>query len=688
MFRSTIARQTAKILLPGALAVALFAAFIFGIILPSFHQTMVDRKKEMLRQLTSMAWDILSFYQAKEVKGELSRREAQAQAIEQIRQLRYGPGGKDYFWINDNRAVMIMHPYRPDLDGRDLSGFADPQGTRLFREVVRVGQERGEGFVPYLWQWEDNPRRIVPKLSFVKEFPSWGWIVGTGVYLGDVERETLAITRKLTVATLAVLAAVALLSSYMVAQAIRRERKREEAEAELRSHRDQLDTLVKQRTAELTSTNQQLEKEIRENVLTREKLAASEEKFRDILENANDLVQSVKPDGTILYVNKAWKKVLGYDDQEIRGLNIFDVIHPDCRDQCREHLGQILAGEDPGRFEACFRTKGGDRIVVEGSVSCKFAEGKPQLTRGIFRDITARKAAEARIKQQNIFLHDVMESLPFPFYVVDAKDHTILLANSSAGKTGVGSKCYTFTHDRQEPCRSEEEHACPLEKVKASRQPAAVEHVHYDREGRKQVVEVHGYPVFGENGEVVQMIEAVLDITERKLLQEKLRHQSVTDELTGLLNRRGFLSMAEKQLQIADRRGDGLFLLYADLDHLKWINDTLGHSAGDQALATTAEILRRTFRKSDIIARLGGDEFTVLTTGETSSTSEQAILRRLQQAIEQTNKQGNLSFAISLSIGVAQYDPAHPRSLEKLMAEADSRMYTVKKGRGKSKPAA
>jgi methyl-accepting chemotaxis protein len=113
-------------------------------------------------------------------------------AKQAIAQLRYGPRGKDYFWINDMAPRMIMHPIKPELDGKDLSGSQDPNGKKLFVEFVDVCRDKGEGFVDYMWPipGQDAP---VPKLSYVKLFEPWGWIVGTGIYLDDVEQ---AVTSK------------------------------------------------------------------------------------------------------------------------------------------------------------------------------------------------------------------------------------------------------------------------------------------------------------------------------------------------------------------------------------------------------------------------------------------------------------------------------------------------------------
>ncbi len=149
----------------------------------------MDQKKEMIRELTNSAWNILAKFENDERSGIMSRQEAQQQAIIQIQNLHYGIELKDYFWINDMHPKMVIHPYRSDLNGTDLTGFADPQGKNLFLEAVRVVKEQGAGYITYMWQWMDNPARIVPKISYVKGFEPWGWVIGTGVYIDDIQQE-------------------------------------------------------------------------------------------------------------------------------------------------------------------------------------------------------------------------------------------------------------------------------------------------------------------------------------------------------------------------------------------------------------------------------------------------------------------------------------------------------------------
>jgi len=218
-----------RITVPAVLSVLLFAATIFTYILPFIEDHLMDQKRALSRQLAQVALDTLRFYEARARSGDLSLDRAQAMAIEQTRSFRYGPEGKDYFWINDLTPVMIMHPYRSDLEGRDISGLADPDGKRLFEAFVRTAREKGAGYVDYQWQWKDDPSRIVPKVSYVALFEPWGWVVGTGLYTEDVHTEIARITGGLVVVCSAILAITLFLSAYIIRQGRRIDRERSSA---------------------------------------------------------------------------------------------------------------------------------------------------------------------------------------------------------------------------------------------------------------------------------------------------------------------------------------------------------------------------------------------------------------------------------------------------------------------------
>jgi diguanylate cyclase (GGDEF)-like protein len=167
----------------------------------------------------------------------------------------------------------------------------------------------------------------------------------------------------------------------------------------------------------------------------------------------------------------------------------------------------------------------------------------------------------------------------------------------------------------------------------------------------------------------------------REKLEEELLNLAITDPLTNLHNRRGFISLAEQQLKLSDRNKRGVRLYFADLDGLKWINDTLGHEEGDKSLIEAASAFSETFRASDIIARIGGDEFAILAIDLEDTSNPEMLLSRLQSQIDRHNNQENRKYRLSISIGYALYDPESPCSLDDLIARADKLMYEQKRNK-------
>jgi|WetSurMetagenome_2_1015567.scaffolds.fasta_scaffold45804_2 two-component system, cell cycle response regulator len=165
---------------------------------------------------------------------------------------------------------------------------------------------------------------------------------------------------------------------------------------------------------------------------------------------------------------------------------------------------------------------------------------------------------------------------------------------------------------------------------------------------------------------------------EHARMHERLHDISLHDELTGLYNRRGFFTLAEHLLKTAKRQQAGLFMLYCDLDGLKGINDVLGHQKGDWTLIDTANILKETFRGSDIIARIGGDEFVVMPIEATGDNLE-IVIDRLQKAVEMDNTKSKREYKLSISMGTAYFDHLSPCTIDELLSKADRGMYEQKR---------
>ncbi len=313
---------------PAILVLLLFVLAIFGIVTPTVETSITDRKKEMIRELTVAAWGILAECGRQENAGTLSREQAQQLALTEIRHLRYGSEGKDYFWITDLRPVMVVHPYRAELDGKDVSDYRDASGEPVFVKFVNIARTQGEGYASYQWQWKDDPERVEPKLSFVKLYKPWGWIIGTGVYLDDVRAETRRLTGRLTRLSLAIAAVLAVLLFVIGRQSYDIERRRRQAEHDLQE---------------------------------------SEARYRLLVESASEGILLVA-DQRVLFCNKPALALLGMDDASCRDRPVLELL-------ARGHPGSAALGEwlengrGTPRFDALMLGKGSRTVPVALAVS-------------------------------------------------------------------------------------------------------------------------------------------------------------------------------------------------------------------------------------------------------------------------------------------------------------------------------
>ncbi|MDQ7815561.1 MAG: DUF294 nucleotidyltransferase-like domain-containing protein [Melioribacteraceae bacterium] len=234
----------AKTLLPTLLTIGLFIIAIFIVVIPQFENIIMDRKREMIRELTNSTVSMINNWYQQQINGSISEKEAQISAINQIRGLRYGEELKDYFWVTDLYPKMIVHPYRPDLEGNDLTDFEDLKDKKLFVEMVNVVQNFGEGYVDYMWQWKDDSTKIVPKLSYVKKFKPWNWVVGTGIYVEDVKLEISRLEQKILTISIIITILSSLLLFYIAFQNLKSEKLRKKAEDDLKESREKYRTLV------------------------------------------------------------------------------------------------------------------------------------------------------------------------------------------------------------------------------------------------------------------------------------------------------------------------------------------------------------------------------------------------------------------------------------------------------------
>jgi diguanylate cyclase (GGDEF)-like protein len=169
---------------------------------------------------------------------------------------------------------------------------------------------------------------------------------------------------------------------------------------------------------------------------------------------------------------------------------------------------------------------------------------------------------------------------------------------------------------------------------------------------------------------------------ERQRKHEKLRSMSYIDELTGLYNRRGFFKLAEQKLKLDQRLNRDFYLIYLDIDSMKWINDNLGHHEGDQALISVSRVLKDSFRQSDLIARIGGDEFAILACGvDISSMNEKLLTQRIHHNLKERSKKNGRPYKLSVSIGIIDSKSAGVLNVDEMLKRADCRMYRNKRNK-------
>ncbi len=338
------------ILSPVILTFALCLGLIFILVIPAMKRQIIDRKKEMIRELTQTAWSELVGLHEQEQRGVLTREAAQQAAIARIQRLRYGDDAKDYFWITDTRPRMIMHPYRPELNGQDLSGYTDPAGKKLFAAFAELVQAQGDGYTDYLWQWKDDEHRVAPKLSYVKGFKPWGWIIGTGIYLEDVRTEIAKVTRRVMVVSLWISLIIGGLLVYIAIQGLRLERQRQDAESALR---------------------------------------ASEEKYRLLVEGTTEGILMISQDRPI-YANKTLLDQLGYTEQELMDLPLSRIIEP-----VNNQLARLIGKE------------GQTTDVLLASAPVKIGDRTGQVLS--LKDVTAHRKTEEALQRLSA---ELQETLP------------------------------------------------------------------------------------------------------------------------------------------------------------------------------------------------------------------------------------------------------------------------------------
>ncbi|HYG59777.1 MAG TPA: PAS domain S-box protein, partial [Symbiobacteriaceae bacterium] len=385
-------------------------------------------------------------------------------------------------------------------------------------------------------------------------------------------------------------------------------------------------------------------------------------------------------EGRIVRFNRTCQQITGYDASEVEGRYLWDrLLAPEEALAAREDFTAGVAANLGMALEHDWLTRTGERRLIAWSATPLLGEdGSVHHVVGAGADITERRQAELELKEREQRLRSMVESVQTGMLLIDRQTRAIVNANPAAAamigmppESVVGRPCSEFLR-----C-AVEDGACPL----SSDTPVVGDPFLVTGSGKE--IPVHRTVAAVESDGRELLVESIIDMTEHKRLEQELRQLSMVDELTGLYNRRGFMTLAEKEIEAAHRLRGTMALLYVDVSGLKEINDNWGNRQGDLTLVAMAQILREAFRESSLIGRTGGDEFVVLAPQFMGATPS-LLVQRLNQYIESYNCAAGLPYEIRVSTGVARITPDRPYSIMELLTQADTNMYVEKRRRAMS----
>lgn len=403
-----------------------------------------------------------------------------------------------------------------------------------------------------------------------------------------------------------------------------------------------------------------------------------ERKYFEMLDALDEAVHVIDSEFRIVFQNRLarqWQESLGIG-ADVIGRIIFDA-YPFLSERIRDEYRQVF---ESGRVVISRETSvlGEREVTTETKKIPIFRGARVAKVVTCIRDVSDAARAAARLKESEEQYRALVESTDDSIYLVDRQCRYLFMNRKHTARMGFTGnewlgRSYTDFHGPDENTWLQEKVARVFETGESLR------HEHRSRRDGNHFLMTMS-PVRLADGGISAVTVISKDVTALKKLEDELRSLSLTDALTGLRNRRGFFTLAELQLRLADRRKQGMYMLYADLDNLKRINDTHGHQEGDRALAETARLLQTTYRASDVVSRIGGDEFAVIPVG-TVEDDLAVILGRFQSNLAAFNAEGVLAYPLSVSIGVVMYDPLQPLPLGELISKADKLMYEQKRNK-------
>jgi len=407
--------------------------------------------------------------------------------------------------------------------------------------------------------------------------------------------------------------------------------------------------------------------------------SAVEARYRMILETIEDPYYEVDLHGSIVLCNGAFSRLVGYTKDELRGQNYREIQAPETAERVFKVFNHVYRTGAGTRFDWDMRHKAGHTVVGEGSVQLvRDGAGNPVGFCGILRDVTERRKMEQALRESEARFRALTNLSSDWYWEQDAELRYTRMENrhatsSAVQRTFIGHRPWETALEIHAPGGWDTHRALLLEH-KPFRDVIMFRHLANDM---PYYISVSGEPIFDQDQRFVGYRGVSREITDQKMAEARIQHLATHDSLTGLPNRAMFNQLLSHALTSARRNGRQFAVLFIDLDRFKFINDTLGHVAGDQLLQEITERFKKALRASDVIARLGGDEFVVLVEDLKDADKVRTVARKLLSAAIKPVLLLGRECRVTASIGVAQY-PQDGADEQTLMKNADIAMYFAK----------
>ena len=421
-------------------------------------------------------------------------------------------------------------------------------------------------------------------------------------------------------------------------------------------------------------------RDVSERKAAEEALRSSEEQFRELFENANDLLYTHDLTGKMVSINRATERILGYSREEARRMNVNDAIASESREFAREMIKRKIAGENITEYEIDVIAKDGRRVPVEVSTRLIYKDGIPVGVTGDARDITERKRAENSMRETVSLLTSTLESSNDGIIVLNPEGEIVVHNNRFLEMWSIpphiisqrnGPIAVDFVKDQM---KDPEKFVEDTGRLYESPLTTSLQTLEF-KDGR--IFERYSQPQYLE-GVAVGRVCSFRDVTERVRSEERLRHHALHDTLTNLPNRAQFMNHLRQAIERAEENPNERFaVLFLDVDRFKVVNDSLGHIVGDDLLVAIAERLMACLRPGDIVARLGGDEFTILLNRTGGQDDVAHVAERIQAKLSEPFSIDNYEVFTTASVGIIMSDEVR-RDPEDFLRDADAAMYRAK----------